>query len=154
MTWLLRTARPEDLDPIMAIETDTFSSDAWSAATMSAELAGPHGHYLVAVTAAGELDGYAGLFVPAGAERADIQTIAVTPRARRQGLGRQLMVALLDEARARGAREVLLEVRADNSGAQALYRELGFEQIAVRPNYYQPSGVDALILRLDLRVTT
>ncbi len=150
MTWQLRTAQPADLEAIMAIETSTFPSDAWSPSTMAAELAGPHGHYLVAVADDGVLDGYAGLFAPSGSEQADIQTIAVTPRARRRGLGRTLMGALLDEARRREASEVLLEVRADNPGAHALYAELGFEQIAVRPNYYQPDGVDALILRLPL----
>jgi ribosomal-protein-alanine acetyltransferase len=154
MTWHLRRAESADLESIMAIETSTFPSDAWSPSTMAAELAGPHGHYLVAIADDGGLDGYAGLFAPTGAGQADIQTIAVTPRARRQGLGRTLMDALLSEARRREVDEVLLEVRADNPGAQALYADLGFEQIAVRPNYYQPDGVDALILRLALRPTT
>jgi N6-L-threonylcarbamoyladenine synthase/ribosomal-protein-alanine N-acetyltransferase len=58
------------------------------------------------------------------------------------------MLALIGEARKRGAREVFLEVRADNPGAQQLYRELGFEEIGVRPQYYQPDGVDAVVMRL------
>lgn len=150
MTWQLRTAGPKDFGPIMAIERATFPTDAWSGSMMAAELAAPHRHYLVAVAEDGALDGYAGLFAPIGADQADIQTIAVVPRARRRGLGRALMDALLAEAARRAAREVLLEVRADNPGAQALYADLGFEQIAVRPTYYQPDGVDALILRLAL----
>ena len=40
-------------------------------------------------------------------------------------------------------------MRADNPGAQALYRELGFEEIGVRPHYYQPDDVDAIVMRLD-----
>ncbi len=153
MTWQLRRADANDLEAIMAIESATFPTDAWSSSTMAAELAGPHGHYLVAVADDGVIDGYAGLFAPASSDQADIQTIAVTPRPRRRTLRRTLMNALLDEARRRSAHEVLLEVRADNAGAQALYADLGFEQIAVRPNYYQPDGVDALILRLDLDST-
>ena len=51
-----------------------------------------------------------------------------------------LVQSLLAEARRRGASEVFLEVRADNPGAQQLYRTLGFEQIAVRPRYYQPTA--------------
>jgi ribosomal-protein-alanine acetyltransferase len=153
MTWQLRTAEPADLDAIMTIETSTFPSDAWPRSMMAAELAGPYRHYLVAVADDGGVDGYAGLFAPTGADQADIQTIAVISRARRRGLGRTLMDALLAEARRREVLEVLLEVRADNPGAQALYADLGFEQIAVRPNYYQPDGVDALILRLHLSPT-
>jgi ribosomal protein S18 acetylase RimI-like enzyme len=61
-----------------------------------------------------------------------------------------LMLALIAEAGIRGAVFVFLEVRADNPAARALYDELGFEQIAVRNQYYQPDGVDAQIMRLAL----
>ena len=145
---VLRRGTLDDLDAIMELETSTFGSDAWSRRTMRAELGSPHGYYLVAGEAA--IAGYAGLLAPAGSGQADIQTIAVAPAARRHGLGRALMVALLDEARRREAAEVFLEVRADNPSAQQLYATLGFEQIAVRPKYYQPDGVDAHIMRLAL----
>ena len=148
MSWTLRRATEHDLDAIMAIETAMFPTDAWSPAMMAAEVAGPHGHYLVAQAEDGAVDGYAGLLAPRGSGQADIQTIAVVDRARRRGLGRTLMLALLNEARAREAAEVFLEVRADNPGARALYESLGFAEIAVRPNYYQPDGVDAVIMRL------
>ncbi|MEO8528017.1 MAG: ribosomal protein S18-alanine N-acetyltransferase [Pseudolysinimonas sp.] len=147
---MLRRATPDDLGSIMAIETTTFTTDAWSPNMMSHELSGKHGYYLVAESEAGVLDGYAGLLAPQGSGQADIQTIAVVTTARRAGLGRTLMLALLDEARRRDAAEVFLEVRADNPGAQALYVELGFDEIAVRPNYYQPDGIDAVIMRLEL----
>src|SRR5690606_9650665 len=119
------------------LETELFPDDAWSPETMAAELAGPHGHYLVAVAADGGLDGYAGLLAPRGSGQGDIQTIAVAPRARRRGLGRTLLLELLAEARRRGAVEVFLEVRADNPGAQSLYTGLGFVELAVRPRYYR-----------------
>ena len=144
----LRRATLDDLDAIMELETSTFGSDAWSRGSMRSELGSRHGYYLVAKDSA--LAGYAGLLAPAGSAQADIQTIAVAPAARRQGLGRALMLALLDEARRREAVEVFLEVRADNPDAQQLYASLGFEQIAVRPQYYQPDGVDAHIMRLAL----
>lgn len=131
----------------MAIETAMFPDDAWSPATMAAEIAGEHGYYLVAVADDGSVDGYAGLLAPDGSGHGDIQTIAVVDRARRRGLGRALMLALLSEARRRRATEVFLEVRADNPGARALYEALGFTEIAVRPRYYR-GGIDALIMRL------
>ena len=76
------------------------------------------------------------------------QTIATAPAARRTGLGRALLRALLERAAALGAPSVLLEVRTDNAGAQALYRSAGFREVGVRRGYYQPSGADALVMRL------
>ena len=50
----------------------------------------------------------------------------------------------------RGAARLFLDVRADNPGAQTLYEALGFEPIAVRPGYYQPDNVDAVVMRHTL----
>lgn len=151
-SWQFRRATEDDLGAIMEIERSTFVTDAWSADTMRAELTGPHGYYLVAVPIAGSdrIDAYGGLLAPRGSGEADIQTIAVVPGARRHGLGRALMLALIGEARHRGATEVFLEVRADNPGAQTLYRALGFVEIGVRARYYQPDGVDAIVMRLTV----
>lgn len=153
MTWLIRRAVVSDLDDIMEIESTTFVSDAWSREAMLAEVTNPNAYYLVAAED-GRLDGYSGLLAPNRAEQADIQTIAVVESARGRGLGRALMNAMLSEARGRGAREVFLEVRADNPGARHLYESLGFEQISVRKRYYQPDGVDAVVMRFVLPAPT
>jgi ribosomal-protein-alanine acetyltransferase len=147
-TPVLRDATPDDLAPIMALEERLFPGDAWSAAMMAAELAAPHTRYLVAEVE-GVVVGYAGLSALPGSTQADIQTIAVDAPHRRLGLGTALLTALLEEAARRGATEVLLEVRADNPGAQALYERHGFEAIAVRPRYYQPDDVDAIVMRRE-----
>ena len=156
MTWRMRRATVDDLDAVMAIETSVFVTDAWSRDGMRQELASPDGWYLVATPESDDtlIEGYAGLQVLPGAPDADVQTIAVLPHARGRGLGRTLMTQLLNEARRRGVREVFLEVRADNPGAQALYLSLGFEQIAVRPRYYMPDGVDAFVMRLAVPAPT
>ena len=146
-TPVLRRATPADLDAIMQIEVGTFPSDAWSSDMMASELASEHTYYLVA-EADGRLVGYGGLLAPRGSGQSDIQTIAVIASARRSGLGRVLMQAMIAEARDRRASEVFLEVRADNEPAERLYASLGFEAIALRPKYYQPDGVDAVVMRL------
>ncbi len=152
MGFQLRVATLDDLDAIMALETSTFASDAWSSESMASELASEHTRYLFAFDPADAdaLAGYGGLLAPRNSGDADIQTLAVNPTARRRGLGRMIVVALLAEAAVRGAGQVFLEVRADNPSARALYDSLGFEQIAVRENYYQPDGVDAQIMRVTL----
>ncbi|MDY0892614.1 ribosomal protein S18-alanine N-acetyltransferase [Frigoribacterium sp. CFBP9030] len=163
MTFRARRATIDDLDGIMAIETSVFVTDAWSREGMAHELASPDGWYLVAEAGTDTGDetgadtgifGYAGLLALPGAPDADVQTIAVVPGARRHGLGRTLMTAMIDEARRRRVREVFLEVRADNPGAQRLYASLGFEPIAVRPRYYMPDGVDAVVMRLTMATSS
>lgn len=134
----------------MAIEHRSFPADAWSSETMAAELASPHGRYLVD-DVDGEVIGYGGVRALLGGADADIQTIALLAEHRGQGRGRTLLRALLAAAAERGAREVFLEVRADNPSAEGLYRAEGFEEIGRRPRYYQPDDVDAIVMRLDLR---
>lgn len=145
---VLRAATLEDLDAIWEIESSVFASDAWSRSMLRDELTADHRHYLV-LDAGSTVHGYAGLLV-VGTE-ADIQTIAVSPDARGSGEGRRLMVALLAEADRRGVTEVFLEVRADNPVAQKLYTSLGFAEVGVRPRYYQPDGVDAIVMRLEMK---
>lgn len=141
----IRDAAPDDLDAIWAIERDVFGAEAWSREMMREELTADHRRYIVLVDGDETVRGYAGLLI-VGSE-SDVQTIAVAPEARGGGHGRRLMRALLDESERRGAREVFLEVRADNPVARALYASLGFEEIGVRPHYYQPDDVDAVVMR-------
>lgn len=145
----LRDATPDDLDAIMAIERASFPTDAWSDAMMQGELASPHGRYLVDVEA-GRVVGYGGVRAVQGAADADVQTIAIAASARGRGRGRTLLRALAEEARRRGARELFLEVRADNPVAQRLYESEGFVELARRPRYYQPDDVDAVVMKLNL----
>lgn len=154
---MIRAATAADLDAIMLIERRSFPTDAWSAEMMAAELASPHGRYLVDVepaaaqAACGEVVvGYGGVRALRGSADSDIQTIALDAEHRGSGRGRALLRALLAEAAGRGAREVFLEVRADNPVAQGLYVSEGFAEIGRRAGYYQPDDVDAVIMKLDL----
>ncbi|TXR58212.1 ribosomal protein S18-alanine N-acetyltransferase [Quadrisphaera setariae] len=146
-----------DVEPLLPVEAELFGASAWSAETFWSELAAPGRTYLVAVEDDDDgvrdraLLGYAGLAL-AGPD-ADVQTLAVAPHAQRRGVGGLLLDALVRAARDGGASAVLLEVRADNAPAQALYAARGFERIGVRRRYYQPEDVDALVLRLRLAGT-
>lgn len=149
MTPRLSLAVLEDLPAMIELEAAIFGSDAWSPELMVAEVSYPQSYYLIARdTESGELVGYGGLrAAPVDALQGDIQTLAVSPSHRRSGLGRTLLRALLAEAHARGVRDVFLEVRADNEGALELYSSEGFEPIDRRVGYYQPDGVDAIVMR-------
>ncbi|MGO2519078.1 MAG: ribosomal protein S18-alanine N-acetyltransferase [Microbacterium sp.] len=145
----IRVATPADLDAIMAIENASFPADAWSAESMAAELSTDYSHYLVDEDES-TIIGYGGLRAIRGNADADIQTIAFLEARRGEGRGRALLRALLAEASARRARDVFLEVRADNPAAEALYLSEGFEEIGRRPRYYQPDDVDAIVMKVKL----
>jgi ribosomal-protein-alanine N-acetyltransferase len=139
-----------DVEEVQALDARLFGPTAWTPAAFWSELAaGPSRWYVVAEfiepDAAGTLAGYAGLLVP-GTE-ADVQTIAVAPSAQGKGVGTRLLRALTERAVSSGARSLLLEVRADNAPAIALYEREGFERISVRRRYYQPGDIDAWIMR-------
>lgn len=151
MTYLLRRALLEDLPEIIGHEAQLFGADAWSPELVVAEVSHPVSYYLVAVPEGStEIVGYGGLRAQERGGDADIQTIAVVPEHRGVGLGHSLLEALLDEARARGGDRVFLEVRADNEAARRLYEKFGFLEIDRRVGYYQPDGVDAVVMRLEL----
>lgn len=87
------------------------------------------GAWLVQARDGGEALGTAGLGSHWEPERASMATLFgmyVTPRARGRGVGHALVRAVLEEARRRGASEVLLEVTSQNAAARALYERCGF----------------------------
>lgn len=100
------------------------------------------GHSLLQVQGGGHLLGC----VAAGAQ-ADIVTLYVPENLRRQGRAAALLQAFLAQAKTQGATGLSLEVRADNTGALALYTAAGLREVHRRVGYY--GGVDALVLSLD-----
>jgi len=131
------------LPQVHAIEQVLFPGDCWSVEQFWSELAQPTRCYVVALDE-DEVVGYAGLFLLP--PDADIQTVAVGWDHQGQGIARRLVSDLLDVADSAGATHTMLEVRADNEAATALYRRLGFVPISTRPRYY-PDGGDAVIMR-------
>jgi ribosomal-protein-alanine N-acetyltransferase len=135
------------------LEDELFGDEAWSPELFWSELASAAAYYLVALPAGDRTSdplGYAGLSTT-GTD-SYIQTIGVTTRVQRSGIGRMLVLHLLAEAERRGAETCWLEVRTDNAGAQQLYRSLGFVDRGVRRGYYQPSGADALMMAAALPI--
>jgi [ribosomal protein S18]-alanine N-acetyltransferase len=147
MTVRLRPMLSADLPAVLALEDELFAPDTWTAAMYREELAlTDTRHYLVADDD-GTVVGYAGLI--AYDDEAHVSTIAVAEPRQGEGIGSQLLDALLDAADRRSP-VVILEVRADNELAQGLYRRRGFTVIGRRRGYYQPSGADAVVMRREL----
>ncbi|WP_367716524.1 GNAT family N-acetyltransferase [Nitratireductor sp. GISD-1A_MAKvit] len=88
------------------------------------------------------------------ADEGEILTILVAHNQRRNGLGRQLMDAVLFKMHGDRASALFLEVDENNTPAITLYRRLGFHQVGGRPDYYRDANgqrTSALVMRRDLR---
>jgi ribosomal-protein-alanine N-acetyltransferase len=135
-----------DIPSVHAIERASFvvpwPDDAYRNELLTNRLAS----YIVA-RSGDELVGFAGLWVMV--DEAHVTTFAVDPRWRRRGIGERLLLALLDLAIARRAREATLEVRLSNMPARRLYEKYGFRPVGIRPRYYSDNGEDALIMTTD-----
>lgn len=147
MTAPVRAATIADVDAVMAIERASFPTDAWSESAMRETFEA--GDAFVAEEA-DDVVGYGAVLAPAGSGDADVLTIAVGEAHRGEGVGAALLERMIRTAMDRGAARVFLEVRADNPVAQHLYDSRGFRVVGRRPRYYQPDGVDAIVMRLDL----
>jgi len=146
----LRPMTRSDMTAIMALERQLFPEDAWTPQMFAAEFAQPASRRLYLVAEDGTaLVGYAGMMFTGGSQ-ADVVTLAVNPARWSEGTGTALLTALVGEAEKRGYEEVLLEVREDNPRARQLYLRHGFTEIGIRHGYYQPSGVNAVVMRKDL----
>jgi [ribosomal protein S18]-alanine N-acetyltransferase len=136
------------IDALMPYEREMFGTEAWTVSGYRTELAdAKHRYYVAAEDADGGLLGWAGVMVLA--DSAEILTVGVVPGARRRGIGRDLLAALLAEAVRRGAREAFLEVRVDNAGARSLYASEGFAEVGLRRGYYDGGRVDAVVMRRE-----
>jgi ribosomal-protein-alanine N-acetyltransferase len=139
-----------DMPAVMALERELFPDDAWTPEMFATEFAQPASRRLYLVAEEDNtLIGYAGMMFTGGPQ-ADVVTLAVDPSHWGLGTGTALLTALLNEAGNRGCTEVLLEVREDNPRARQLYLRHGFTEVGIRRGYYQPSGVNAVVMRKGL----
>lgn len=143
---LCRRAGAGDADALADLHARCFAAP-WNAESFSRLLARQGARGLLAwrpddVAAAGFA-----LFEHA-AEEAEILTLGVRPECRGQGVATGLLARAFSELAQAGARQMHLEVAADNDAALGLYRRAGFAESGRRPGYYRrgATAVDALIM--------
>jgi len=148
---------PEDLEAAIEIDLASFVPSELGAGredprvvrerSLREELVRPWAKLRAARDENGALLGYA-LFWHV-VDEVQLLNVAVAIPARRRGIGRALMADLVAYARAQKAARILLEVRAGNQGAIALYEQLGFTRFNVRERYYADDE-DAIEMMLVL----
>jgi ribosomal-protein-alanine N-acetyltransferase len=132
----------DDLDKIMAVMEVAFDpayGEAWTRRQVGDALTLPNTHYLLAGPDGedpGDGDATGFLMSRGAAGEEELLLIAVSPEARRRGIGRALLQRFVKAARERGHLRLFLEMR-DGNPAGHLYRDFGFEPVGRRRNYYR-----------------
>lgn len=141
-------ATAADLPAMASVHAQAFDKP-WNEATLADMFGGAGAYAFVSA----EADPTGLVLCRAMGGEAEVMTLAVPPWARRRGVAGALMAAAMDEARARGAAVMFLEVDVGNTAAVTLYERLGFVRTGLRKAYYDRGAngrADALVMRLDL----
>lgn len=138
----LRAAEPRDIPAMAAIEAACFS-DPWPASAFDSLMSSVATHLTVAVLDE-RVVGYS--VVIHVIDEGELANIAVDAVARRRGVARALMDALMARARRDQLHSMFLEVRESNAGARALYEAFGFSALTRRKRYYQRPDEDAIVM--------
>lgn len=134
------------LPQIAALERRCFPADPWSEELFRDALDNPRAAILLAEGEDGTVLGYAVLSVVL--DEGNLDNIAVAPEARRQGVADALLGALTGFGRDHLS-VLMLEVRASNAPAIALYKKHGFAAVGRRKNYYDAPKEDAILMTLE-----
>jgi ribosomal-protein-alanine N-acetyltransferase len=143
---VIEAMRLADLPAVHDIERRSFSTP-WPSHAYRTELETNRlAHYRVA-RVDGQVIAYAGIWLMV--DEAHVTTFAVDPAWRRRHVGEALLLAMMDLAIERGAREATLEVRLTNLAARRLYEKYGFRPVGIRPRYYSDNNEDALVMTTE-----
>jgi len=131
------------LRAVMRIEDQVYPRP-WSLAVFHGEIGARDGSRLYVVAKVdGAVVGYAGLLYQL--DDGHVTNVAVDPAHHRHKIGSRLLLTLARQARQAGAKNLTLEVRVSNRGAQTMYQSFGFVPVGMRSRYYE--GVeDAIVM--------
>lgn len=116
----------------------------WSAGLFLAELGRNEGRTYLVAKQGGRVVGFVGVLHVD--DDGHVTTLVVDEGHRRQAVASRLLVVAARRARALGARNLTLEVRASNEPALALYRRFGFAPVGARRGYYADTAEDAIVM--------
>lgn len=178
MTYCVREMRREDVSQVAEIDREAFPT-LWPPVNYQRELQNVLAHYLVACDESRcfqpaparapvsrlrrwlsrspakdppaaprqYIVGFTGTWIVSG--EAHVINIAVRELYRGKGIGELLILSTIDLAARMGATVMILEVRASNTAAQALYQKYGFKQVGLRRGYYIDNKEDAILMSTE-----
>lgn len=142
-----RPMQQADLDDIMAIENVIYSHP-WSRGNFSDSLNAGYSCWVFEQNS--EIIGYS--VVMLAADEAHLLNLSVASDRQGQGLGQHLLERIMEISRSHGAQHMFLEVRVSNRVAVKLYEKMGFNEMAIRRNYYpaEHGREDAILMGIAL----
>lgn len=143
MDILVRKMEEKDLDRIMEIEQDCFTTP-WSREAFLLEITKNELARYIVAEIDGIVAGYGGIWMIVG--EGHITNIGVESKYRRLGVGNKILEGLIEASRDTEVMSMTLEVRESNIAAQNLYKKYGFVDYGKRPNYYSDDNEDAIIM--------
>ncbi len=138
----IEKARPEHIKALAALEKECFS-DPWPE-----DMIGRMADKFTVATEGDALMGY--IVLSTVLDEGNIDNVAVSPAYRRRGAADALVADAVARSRDMGLAFLMLEVRAGNEPAIALYRKHGFVEVGRRKNYYEKPREDAILMTLVL----
>lgn len=137
----IQRMRRRHLRSVLRIERQVYPRP-WTIGVFTSEITNPERCYVVARVGS-TLVGYGGMLF--SADDAHVANVAVDPRWHRHKIGTRLLLTMARFARDHGYRNLTLEVRVSNVGAQAMYRRFGLAPAGIRPRYYENTE-DAIVM--------
>jgi ribosomal-protein-alanine N-acetyltransferase len=144
----LRPMHASDLEHVVAVE-QTIYSHPWSVGNFRDSLQAGYSCWIM--EQAGCLIAYGVLMI--GVREAHLLNLSVAKDWQRRGIGRRLLLHLIELARHYDAQRLLLEVRPSNIPARGLYADMGFRELAVRRGYYPADQGRENAILMGMRLT-
>lgn len=142
MEVIIKPLTEEYVDQVCVLEEEAFSMP-WHRESFLEMIANENACYLVALIGE-EVVASCGLRHIVG--EGEITNVVTKGTMRGKGIGRQILLQLLEEGAKMGAEAFTLEVRVSNAPAIHLYESLGFLSEGIRKNFYEEPTEDALIM--------
>jgi ribosomal-protein-alanine acetyltransferase len=133
---MIRPARLQDLDALVAIENRSFDIDRFSRRSLRYLLTKANAETFV-YEEQGSVLAYAMLLFNTGTSLARLYSLAVDPELRGKGIGSELIEAAEASALGHDCSYLRLEVRRNNDTAIRLYEKRGYKRIGLLPDYYE-----------------
>ena len=143
----IRPALPDDLDWLCKLEEESFSLP-WTREQLEGQMSGENKLLLVAQLD-GRPAGYMGLYWVL--DEGYVTNVCTSAEYRRRGVASALINSVTERARELDLSFITLEVRASNASAHSVYAQMDFNDVGVRPGYYEKPAEDAVIMTLYLK---